>query len=317
MIDNKSSDCFWCIKAFSILTIFYAHCGWTGDSVTGKVIYESIGSFGVPLFMLISGFFDAKSHASIVEKIKRLFIPLVLWGALTYCIRLYCLVRLHIDPTQDHGIFLGFIKWIYGCSTWYYFIAVLFWCQLLVRGVNVWLLAVLGVCSMILTSMDIIPYNEIFTPYNNPFNLIVYFIIGRVYRLRKGDEIVVSPVAACASAFFVVVFLLIFKIPYYWNPMTPLFTIALFALLWFIFYRDDHYNATIKLGKLSMVIYLCHMQFAQALASRVCSFLGGGFLGNIVKVPIAIVFVVALVYLLEMLLIKTNQNKILRCLGYR
>jgi hypothetical protein len=219
--------------------------------------------------------------------------------------------------TDASALIVEYLKWVYGCGTWYYFIAVLFWCQVLVRYVNDWVLVLLGICSMILTSMDMIPFNEFFTPYNNPLNFIIYFIIGRTYRLHKGDEITVSTKIVWGSLLFVMAFLFIFKIPQYWNLLTPVFAVALLAVLWFFFYRDAHHNAIVKVGKMSMVLYLCHMQIAQTLATRICSLLGGAILGNIVKVPVAFIIVVGLVYLLELFLIKTKQEKLLGWLGYR
>ncbi len=312
MIDKKSSNAFWEIKAFAILTVFYAHLVWTGMPDAGHTIYESIGCIGVPLFMLMAGFFDAKSRSSLADKIKRLFVPLLIWGTVTFCLRLL------IDPMSDSSVLsVEYLKWVYGCGTWYYFIAVLFWCQVLVRFINEWVLVLFGVISMILTSMDLIPYNEILTPYNNPFNLILYFLIGRAYRLRKGDEIVVPAKLVWGLLLLIMAFLAIFKIPQYWNLLTPVFTVALFGVLWYLFYRGTHHNAVVKVGKMSLVLYLCHMQIAQALATRICSLLGGAILGNIVKVPVAFFFVVGLVYLWEFLLIWTKQKKLLGWLGYR
>ena len=174
MINSKSSATFWQIKAFAIYSVFYAHLEWSGEPVAGHIIYKSIGCIGVPLFMLMAGYFDGKSKASMSQKAKRLLIPLLIWGSLTYCLKLL------LDPSKGMAShILDYLKWVYGCGTWYYFIAVLFWCQLLVRFVNGWGLALLGVGSMIMTSIDVVPYNEIITPYNNPFNFIIYFVIGR------------------------------------------------------------------------------------------------------------------------------------------
>ena len=74
MID-QSSNAFWEIKAFAILTVFYAHLVWTGMPDAGHTVYESIGCIGVPLFMLMAGFFDAKSKASLSDHMPSEHIP--------------------------------------------------------------------------------------------------------------------------------------------------------------------------------------------------------------------------------------------------
>ncbi len=311
-MEVKTSNVFWEIKALAILSVFYAHLVWEGDWETGIAIYESIGCLGVPLFMLMAGFFDAKSRTPLRERLIKLFIPLFIWGTLTFILKFY------LDPLYTFSTFPSdFPKWIYGCGSWYYFIPVLFWCLLLVRYINCWVLLIVGIVSMILSYMEIIPYNDYFTPYTNPFNYIAYFLMGREYRLRKGDDIIVPRIILILSVFVTIGFIFLFKIPKYWNPFTLLFTIAIFLIFWSILYKIPQNKLIVKIGKLSMVLYLCHLQIAQALATRICAYLGGGVIANVIKVPVVFFIVVALVYSLELVLTKMKLEKLKLWLGYK
>lgn len=310
MIDSRSSNIFWTIKAIAIISVFYAHLEWEGDTV-GFEIYRSIGCLGVPLFMIMAGFFDAKSKATFGKRFKRLFIPLLIWGSVTFCINVYKIhIPLELFPKE-------YLKWIYGCGTWYYFIPVLFWCQLLVRFTNKWVLVFCGLTSMILTSLDIIPINEYLTPYSNPFNLIIYFIIGREYRQLRGDMIPLSHKIAVLSVICVAAFLFIFKTPLYWNVFTPIFAVSFFYLLWYSLSHLSESKLFVKIGKISMVLYLCHMQIAQSIAGHFCNLTGGGIIGNVLKVPIAFIIVVGLVCALERFLTYKKCDRMLLWLGYK
>lgn len=312
MIDKHTSETFWGVKAFAIFTIFYAHLVWTGDSLVGKTVYESIGCIGVPLFMLMAGYFDAKSTSSLKRKVSRLFVPLLVWGTVTYCI------KMALSPIPLYTVPFDWFKWVYGCGTWYYFIPVLFWCQLLSKYINNLLLAVIGLISMVLTHIDIIPYNELFTPYTNPFNLIVYFIAGRIFREKRGDNVHFHKSLVILSPIVIIAFLSVFYIPYYWNVLSVIYAIALFIMVWTILNNTSVVNKTlVKLGKISMVVYLFHMQIAQGLSNQLYSLTGGGNLSNIIKVPVAFIFVIAFVLILEWFLKKAKHEKALSWLGYR
>lgn len=313
MIDNRTSDIIWEIKAIAIYSVFYAHLVWTGDSIVGRTIYESIGCIGVPIFMIIAGFFDLKSHSLMKKRMQRLLIPLLVWGTCTFVIRFFTdTIKVSLD-----GIVQDWFKWIYGCDTWYYFIPVLLWCQLLSRCFTSKFLLILGISSMLLTSFGVIPYNRIFTPYNNPLNLLVYFVLGREFSSRNVENVSFNIVWVVVSSVFVVLFLTIFQIPYYWNIFTPLFTIGIISILFCLLSHIQVTPLLVKIGKLSFVLYLCHMQIAQVLSTRIYSLMGGGVFANIIKVPIALIIILLLVISVEKVLLFIKFGKALSWLGYR
>lgn len=174
-ITEKQSNSFWAIKAFAIFTVFFAHM--PGHSSNAEV-FDRIGLIGVPLFMLCAGFFYKKDPETglgtfLNKKFKSLIIPWLVWGTITYCI--------HILKGIDVGI-VHYLKWILGIGTWLYFVPVLLCCQILSRYLNNFVLLVLGLVSMFLSVYHVIPYNELFTPYVNPFNFVGYFAIGSLMR---------------------------------------------------------------------------------------------------------------------------------------
>ena len=313
MITIDNSNRFWAVKAIAIFSIFFAHLMWTGENDVGYFIYQIIGSLGVPWFMIMSGFFDYGSKTPLYRRLKNLFIPLLIWGTLTYIL----VIVTKRSDTSFWGVILNWLKWVCGCGTWLYFVGVLFFCLLFSRFINKWVLVFIGIMSMVLSVTDTIPYNSVFTPYNNPLNFFVYFQLGRLYREYWGDVVIVDKKLSIISIAIIVLYLYFIGIPIYWNPFTPIFTIASFIILWLLLEHLSVNNMLVQIGKISFVIYLCHLQIAQHIGVLVVSKMGASFFTNIIKIPIAFMAVVLFVICIEYVLKKIHCEKMLVWLGYR
>lgn len=254
-ISTKQSNTFWQLKAFAIFTVFFAHM--PAHIIKGSSIlvntFDVIGMFGVPLFILIAGYFDYSSKSSLIKKTKNLFIPLLVWGSFTFLI--------HILKEVPSNVILDYLKWIYGCKSWLYFVPVLFWCIVLSRIFDEWICLLLGLLSTLLTSKGVLVYSDYFTVFENPLNFILYFSTGRlINRYYQGRGIEYNYKHALLSLVIMVVFFF-YKKPTYCTPYTVIFTLASFVLSFYVFSKFDS-KLFISIGKISFVIYLCHIQIA-------------------------------------------------------
>lgn len=309
-ITQLQSNVFWCIKGFAIFTIFFAHM--PAHNINGSAfmprLFGVVGMFGVPVFLLISGFFDYSSETSLSKKAGRSFIPLLIWGTITFII--------HIIKTPEEAHLKDYLMWVYGCGSWLYFVPVLFWCQLLLRvWGKEWMWIIIGLVSTSLTVLDIIPYNMLFTTYVNPFNFIIYFCVGRlIKKYNVIDYITKRPLMwMLVTVVIMTVFLFITK-PQYWTPWTWIFTISFFSFCYLFFSRYT-WKWLVQVGMMSFVIYLCHIQIAGFVHFRFSFLWGTPF--EIIKVFVAFIIVCLFCSFLKYVLVKFGFEKALNYLGFR
>lgn len=308
IITKQQSDAFWQMKAFAIFTVFFAHM--PGHELLGSNImiesFDAIGMFGVPLFMMQAGFFNYTSKFSWQKTMKNLLIPLFIWGTI-------CFV-LHIIKTPTTTPVIDWIKFVGGSKSIFYFVPMLLCCILLSQYVNTWVLIIIGLVTQALTTYShFIPYNETWTQNLNPFIFIIFFSVGRM--LRKYD--ILNKYQSwwlIVAAVFILLFFLLKGKPDYYSPFTFLFTIALMVLLYGLFIRFNNKWLT-NIGKISFVIYLCHIQmvgFVQELYRP----LWGTWI-ELTKVFVAFFIVCVFCFVLKWLLEQLKLEKATRYLGFR
>lgn len=236
---------------------------------TSGLILDSLGSIGVGIFLLISGylFFNNKKSLTVFfkAKIKTIFIPWVFCGTLNF---LYIALR-------KGG--LDFINWLLALTqnSHLYYLSVLVLSYLLfwrLKNEN-WfliLMIVLSVISIKLTGLGVLKVN----PYTNPFNWSIYFSFGIL--LKKYN--LLEKTAMISEKYFLTISLLylstlaiyVYNGTYisYW-AYAPIIAeiIAIGAFMGFsMFFIDNKSNKILlKLGKMSFAIYLLHMPFAGML----------------------------------------------------
>lgn len=271
-------------------------------------LFNIMGLVGVPIFLMLAGYFEYCSKTSLSKKVNRTLIPLMIWGTLTFL--------LHIFKTQEEAHLKDYLMWIYGCGSWLYFVPVLLWCQIMLRLLDKdWIWILVGFVSTSLSVFDIIPYNFVFTPYVNPFNFIIYFCAGRLIRKYHFiDFISDKPLVWTAVSILVMTLFLIITEPLYWTPWTWVFSVALFCFLYLLFNKCTP-NWLIQIGMMSYVIYLCHMQIAGFIHFSF-SFLWGTPL-EIVKVFVAFAMVCLFCYFLKFVLKRFGFVKLINLLGFR
>ena len=307
-ISLDESNTFWRMKSLAVFTIFFAHLPYNGESIALIYMFNYLGIVGVPVFLMLAGFFEYSSKSSWRSKLSGLFIPLLIWGTIGY------LPSLIFGNMSVGESVAGYFKWIYGCGSWLYFVPVLFWCKLMSSSGRAELdiiLMCVSLTSIILTALELIPYNDYFTAYTNPFNFMIYYQIG-LY-MRKLDINYRSRHLVCISAALMGVVILCWKtIPSYFSIWCVPFSICSFLLM-YNFSRLVNIGESV--GKSSYVIYLLHMVPMGIIARRIHFWWGTPL--QILNVIIIFTIIAFTVLVLKLILGKLHQNKILRYLGYR
>lgn len=270
------------------------------------VIFDRIGLIGVPLFMICAGYFNNSKEGDfstwIDKKWRTLIIPWLIWGTITYL--------LHILKSKDIEL-ISYLKWMVGVGTWLYFVPILLCCQIFSRYINLYVLLCLGLISMFFSAYHLIPYNDVFTPYVNPFNFIVYFVAGsliRNYGILKYFES-----RWCGVLIIGVLLLALFK-PVYWHPLSPAVALILFFACYSLFFSFNGKVLT-ETGKVSFVIYLCHIQVAGMVNQLMSNLWGTPY--EFAKVIIAFLAVNLMVIGVKYVINKLNLVQVGRYLGYR
>lgn len=316
-ISPKISYQIWVLKVIAIFTIFFAHMPLYHEGFTETQyfwtdrIFQLLGITGVPLFFFLSGYLFKKGK--LIKRSISLLIPLFLWGTISYLI--HCL--------GHHETFnlWGLISRLLGSNSYLYFVFVLFWIILFnnIIGNNLFWI-IIGVCSIILSQLKLIPYNSFFTIYMNPFNFILFFALGKVFRYKK----LWHPVEYNKPLFFLslVIVIVTFFIPnfytqvWYFNIISLFVNVSLIIVLLYVTKSlTKKYNFIVQLGECTYIIYLTHISIASFLNRFLDPYLGGFF--SIIKIIIAFLLASSLVYIGYYLLNKYKCNKLMKILGYR
>lgn len=183
------------LKFFAILSVVSAHSSRLPESFSyinkiSSLILLSIGSMGVPVFLIISGYLFNKNQKTFVEffriKIKTIFIP---WMVCETIVWLYVTLR------KGGVSFLSLFSFLFGLNHSTYYLTVLsllFIIYFYFKNYNSFLVItiVTSILSIIATSMGVNKINDIITtPYLNPLNWMIYFSVGilinRYFQIEK------------------------------------------------------------------------------------------------------------------------------------
>lgn len=262
-IDHESSSQIWVLKALAVMSIFFAHMPLNHNYPTWLVLlYQMFGLIGVPTFFILSGFLFKKNGSSWGHKVKRLFIPVILWGTVTYI--------MHCIPADTNFALSAWAGWVLGSNTYLYFVWVLFFIMILYSLYdNPWVWICIGIVSILLTQTRLISYTSFWTPYMNPFNFIAYFSAGVLLRRREWWNLRSSNVwMLCVMVIVVLTYLVAVKFDLEWYFNLHTFIVRLFGALFLISLVSKLKVSSPKLvyvGKVSFVIYLVHMPVASTI----------------------------------------------------
>ncbi len=179
--DKKISQMFVASRTVAILTVISAHTTIKASSFIAD-LYYAIGSIGVVLFFIMSGYYYKKYSPSelIKKKTVSIVIPWIIIGTVVYGVNTFL-------NSASFGI-SEWIMWILGYKTYLYYVVVLLFCFVIfyLRNTAVLIGAIaLNAASIALTAcgvMDPVINALHITNYLNIFNWIGFFAIGMLLR---------------------------------------------------------------------------------------------------------------------------------------
>ena len=308
------------IKALALYSIVSAHVGIitnnTPISNTLSLIISSIGSIGVGVFFLISGYLFLKSNKSLKlflkSKLMTIIIPWFFCGTLLF---------FYVSLRKGN---LNFYNWFITITvhSHLYFLSILIFLYLVlwrIKNSVFSLLFIIGISiiSITLTGIDWIPIY----PYINPLNWAIYFILGMLF---KKYDLFVKIAVFCHKWYIYISFIyLTILIVYlyhgvgitYWkyaSIITELVAIGFVFGTAFYCMRLKQVNLFIYIGKMSFSIYLLHTAFA-GIFTNIFSRLNLWYLTIFIPI-IVITLTIAVIEFAKIISKRCKVNKILEIL---
>lgn len=264
------------LKTFATISIVSAHCSSisTDKNIINNIfsfILNQIGSIGVGIFFIISGYLFYKSKYSFnlffIKKFKSIIIPWIITGT---CVYLYIVLR-----KGGLGVYT-WIKFILGDGSYLYYLSILIVFYIIFfytkkKKFIIYVGIISGSISILLTSLG---YFIDINPYINPFNFSVYFSVGLLIG-NKDSLTKLSSVCSRYRKYLLIVYIILLVVlniygitSGYWGEATlivqPVAILLIFGLSTEkIFYKKN----IIEIGKNSFSIYLLHMPIAGVVSN--------------------------------------------------
>ena len=317
--DNNSINI---IRGFAIFSVICAHVAHVNSNyskiniIAGNII-GSIGTIGVPIFFIISGYLFAKGNHSVrnffEKKATNLILPWTFTGSIVY---FYVSLR-------KGGIGLSeYMKFLIGNGSYLYYLTILmifYFVFFRIRNTKIviYFILVLSIFSIHLTSKNLL---GTLNPYLNPLNWAVYFCIG----LNILNYNLFNKVLQISKRTFIIWVLVLVVFCYrmiqyndsitYWSDYYFLFIISNSMIIIKLSTVDRIRNCSLisKFGSKSFSIYLLHMPFAGIITNLTNRF--DNALLTLIRplLTICLVFVFIIVY--ENILEAQPRKKFLKLL---
>jgi len=267
-IVSPEKDILYVLKAFAIISAVAAHCsGYTMPYA--QRISGLLGTIGVPVFLLLSGFFFKKDGNNFwKKKWKTVVVPWLIWGVATYFIGV-------ILENGELSLRAG-VEWILGCSTWLYFVPVLLLCFALFRicSEKWWIYGMIGIwlLSNGLTITGVWGGIGPVTPYQNVLNWVGFFAIGVL--LQKIRKKAPNISFGAKSSNYIIAAVLMSAIyvwwiePSYWTILSIPVELAVGFLLLELSNRMKQNRLLLAIGKNTYPIFFAHMQFGVGISNK-------------------------------------------------
>lgn len=300
-LSREVSEALYAYKAVAIVLVAAAHCP-SADNLFGNQVLRFLGTLGVPIFFIVSGFtFKEKEGQRIFwnKKLKNLIVPWAFWGTMTY----FC----HILSDGIAFNLVSAVRWILGYGTWLYFVPVLIICFAVFKAIkktkSIAFVMLLSYISNALVFFNILGCQAIITNYQNPFNWMIFFGIGKL--LQNCDICKIAKIqtknklAIWIGTLLITIVYIEFFVPDYWTvcsiPIELLWAFSIFSIIEFFL----KFKVIKNVGKLTYPIYFIHMQFGIFAINCLIALLGNlkmieGFESSILVIlckPVAVVFV--------------------------
>lgn len=269
--ENKISAIFRNARAVAILTVIAAHItvknlNWLSH------LYSVIGSIGVIVFFIISGYYYKKEKFSILckKKLISVILPWIILGSIVYIVNTLL--------AGNNITLLEWFKWLIGYKTYLYFIPVLLCCFLIFyyhNLISIIIAMAITAISLVLTVIGVItPILEMghITNYMNICNWVGFFALGlllkkidpmKFYSFIKKTRWIWIISSLC---FTILLIILQYKVGYF-SALGWLYElIAAFSVFGLCSFEFMNNRLVFSISNFSYPIYILHMLFIGVLA---------------------------------------------------
>ncbi|WP_338778808.1 acyltransferase [Metabacillus sp. FJAT-52054] len=294
----EERQCIDSMKAFSIISVIFAH---TSSSPEGAVPFFSllsanIGTVGVVVFFIISGYLFGKKQPPFflfLKKKKVVFIPWIFCGSLIYLVTQYG--GTISEPLTLTKLFLYLI----GYDTYLYYLSMLIVSYLVLfklkeYNIFLYLFILMTVISVFLTSLNKL---WMIQPYINPFNWLGFFSLG-ILLFKKANITKIYIICRKYSMLIILLFVgflclsIYLKEGSYWSSFSLFIELSGAMIIVIIAGRTFSNTLVRYIGKQSFAIYLLHMPVAGITNIIINNTLGIGIV-PLIK-PIIVLFIVVI-----------------------
>lgn len=269
--DQSISRMFTVARVIAILTVISAHITIrTSDLVAN--FYSAIGSIGVVVFMIASGYYY--KHTDFLTLVKKktisIVIPWIVIGSAVWLVD----TLLNGRGFSIQSLFL----WLVGYKTYLYYVVVLLICFVLFyvhNKVSLYIAMAINAVSIILTVFgvtDTFIETLHITNYLNVANWIGFFALGML--LQKMDHAKLYQFIvytrwlwfAISSIATLIITVTGYKVGYF-SPLGWLYElVSALSILGICTYSFTYNKFTVSISEMSYAIYLLHLMFTGVLA---------------------------------------------------
>lgn len=273
-LTKTQSNSLYVAKAFAILSVVCAHMTFTNEYTIAETVRNCLGQIGVCIFFITSGFFykriDNDSKEFWAKKLKNAFIP---WLVISGCTFLLSTVL----SRSLSGFPLSYIKYFLGLGSLYWYMTISFILfavfKYITKNWQLILCVFMSVISVYLTAFEVIPHNEYFNQYINPFNWIGFFALGILIRKENWLEKLINAKMFVFSVIGLVISILFAvlrdnEIKSYVDVTSLFIEIFGFMVVLNLSKLLAKNKLLIDVGKKSFFIYLMHIQIAGLINTR-------------------------------------------------
>lgn len=274
--DANAKEYLFRLKAVAIFSTIAAHCTLVDNQLESNYIamfsasvLASIGSIGVPLFLVISGYLynNSKELKTIIKnKIESICIPWFFWGTLVW---LYIVLRKGGITLESWGNFLiGNGSYLYFNTILLFMFAVFYWMR---NSRGRYVLLLMSIVMVTYQSLILKSYSNY--TYLNPLIWCGWFSLGQILR---NVEVDLNFVFKYRFLWYIMYLLITLYMSYthrsigYWSPGAIVVELVAIFVCMNLAKRGGTFLGWI--GRRTYLIYLLHMSVAGIISNMMNRF---------------------------------------------
>lgn len=276
-ISPRDSLALYFVKAFAILAAVAAHASNIDQTTALSEFFtrswDMISCISVGNFFLVGGVLYQRTPGDTASFWKKKAVNMILpW---VFCAALTCTLRGLLGYPSDLA---GYVRWILGVGTWYYYITVYIFFLAFFKPIfncvpALWACVAVTVVSLVLRTLGMeIPVDRwVQSEYLNPMYWMGFFALGVLLR-KKGLRLNKWVTFAC-FAIFVVSAVVVYRnwIYTYFHILNFIYSLSAFVVLLTIgrWLAGTPLARPVQwIGASTYCVYLLHMQIVQSVARK-------------------------------------------------